>query len=106
MSASTALKWHDKYSELYPDADNLEVLIAQRARLYPEVLSVYDGQLMVSFEGDDEYTKAIIRRTVTIDSGGEREQTPDHPLPVLCSDSLSPESPDSCLVENQTLYEI
>jgi hypothetical protein len=97
VSASAALKWHDKYSELYPDADNLEVLIAQRARLYPEFLSVYDGQLTVSFEGDDEYPKAIIWQTVTIDSGGEREQTPDHPvdpLPVLCSDSLSPE-PDA-----------
>ncbi|KAJ7368489.1 hypothetical protein DFH08DRAFT_831539 [Mycena albidolilacea] len=94
VSASAALKWHDKYSELYPDADNLEVLIAQRARLYPEVSSVYDGQLTVSFEGDDEYPKAII---LTIDSGGEREQTPDHPLdplPVLYPDSLSPE-PDA-----------
>ncbi|KAF8215482.1 hypothetical protein K438DRAFT_1749514 [Mycena galopus ATCC 62051] len=90
VSASAALEWHDKYSELYPDADNLEVLIAQRARLYPEAPSVYDGQLTVSFEGNDEYPKAIIRRTVTVDSGTEREQTPDHPLdhlPVFRSDS-------------------
>jgi hypothetical protein len=54
--------------------------MAQRARLYPDVPSVYDGQLTVSFEGDDEYPKAIIRRIATVDSGGEREQTPDQPL--------------------------
>ncbi|KAJ7355611.1 hypothetical protein DFH08DRAFT_852995 [Mycena albidolilacea] len=80
VSASAALEWHDKYSELYPDADNLEVLMAQRARLYPDVPSVYEGQLTVSFEGDDEYPKAIIQRIATVDSGGEQEQTPDQPL--------------------------
>ncbi|KAJ7880357.1 hypothetical protein B0H14DRAFT_3434603 [Mycena olivaceomarginata] len=49
------------------------------------------------FEGDDEYPRAIIRRIPTVDSGGEREQTPDQPLdhlPVFRSDSLSPE-PDA-----------
>ncbi|KAF8166591.1 hypothetical protein K438DRAFT_1857002 [Mycena galopus ATCC 62051] len=81
VSVSAALEWHDKYSGLHPDADNSAVLIAQRARLYPEALSVYDGQLTVSFEGHDEYSEVIIQLVTDVDSGGDRGQTPDSESP-------------------------
>ncbi|KAF7364829.1 hypothetical protein MVEN_00353000 [Mycena venus] len=77
VSASEALEWYAKYSELYPDADNMDVLIAQRARLYPTVPSVCEGHLTVTFNGNDEYSRAIIRRTAPVDSAEEQELTPD-----------------------------
>ncbi|KAJ7439234.1 hypothetical protein FB451DRAFT_1570061 [Mycena latifolia] len=47
--ASAALEWHVKYSELYPDESNACVLIAQRARLYPEMPPLYHN-IEVSIE--------------------------------------------------------
>jgi len=97
VAASDAIAWHVKYSKLHPDADNMDVLIAQRARLYPTLPSVYGRHLEISFEDEvDEYSKAIILRTAT-DSDEEQELTPDRLLSI-CSDSESPE-PDASPLE-------
>ncbi|KAJ6486236.1 hypothetical protein C8R47DRAFT_1072638 [Mycena vitilis] len=71
VSAAKALEWHT-YSRLYPDQDNTDVTIAQRTRLYPDAPPLYP-YLTVSFDGEGEYAKAIIRR---IDSD-EAEPTLD-----------------------------
>ncbi|KAJ7913555.1 hypothetical protein B0H13DRAFT_491393 [Mycena leptocephala] len=89
---SKALEWHDKYSELHPDVDNMDVAIAQRARLYSDHPPVYPD-LDVSFESDEEYAKAIIWRTLpdteeeetelATDDGPDSSADPGSPRPIL-----------------------
>ncbi|KAJ6584103.1 hypothetical protein DFH09DRAFT_266631 [Mycena vulgaris] len=57
-SASAALEWHTKYSQLYPDLSNPKVMIAQRARMYPTMAPVY--HVDISFESEDPYAKATL----------------------------------------------
>ncbi|KAJ6585405.1 hypothetical protein B0H19DRAFT_1059636 [Mycena capillaripes] len=84
ISASEALEWYAQYSARYPDQDNMDVTIAQRARLYPEAPPVYP-QLHVSFEGDGEYPKELIFRNT--DSDEETELT----VASIRSDTMSPD---------------
>ncbi|KAF7337840.1 hypothetical protein MVEN_02006900 [Mycena venus] len=93
VSASQALEWHTKYSALYPDVDNMDALIAQRAKLYPEAPSVYEEHLTVSFDGDDEYSKAVIWRIAPVVSDEEQALAPGN-LPASHSNAWIPD-PDS-----------
>ncbi|KAJ7701425.1 hypothetical protein B0H17DRAFT_1128222 [Mycena rosella] len=61
-AASEALAWHAEYSKRYPELTNSDVMIAQRARLYPDMPPLYDA-VLVSFESDDLYARAIITRS-------------------------------------------
>ncbi|KAJ6581463.1 hypothetical protein B0H19DRAFT_1115313 [Mycena capillaripes] len=79
VSAAEALEWHAKYSERNPDQPNIVVLIAQRAKLFAHVPSVYP-QLDVLFEGEGEYPKAVLRNAT--DSDEETELAPDHVAPT------------------------
>ncbi|KAJ6585404.1 hypothetical protein B0H19DRAFT_1109552 [Mycena capillaripes] len=93
ISGSEAREWHVKYSELHPDQDNMDVMIAQRARLYPDIAPVYP-QLRVSFEGEGEYPKAIISRNRADSDEEETTPTADRATGFR-SDSMSPEpAPD------------
>ncbi|KAJ6484348.1 hypothetical protein C8R47DRAFT_1321448 [Mycena vitilis] len=105
VSASRALEWHSTYSGLHPDQDNVDVTIAQRKRLYSDLPPVYPDHLEVSFDGEDEYAKVVIRRIdmldtldfnaaelshEPVDSDEETEQPPER-LDTFRSDSSSPE---------------
>ncbi|KAJ6504684.1 hypothetical protein C8R47DRAFT_1192579 [Mycena vitilis] len=68
VPAAKALEWYSTYVRRYPEQDRLAVRIAQRERLYPGVPSVYPNDVTVSFEGDDEYSRARVMRTFKIDS--------------------------------------
>ncbi|KAJ7640841.1 hypothetical protein DFH06DRAFT_1477758 [Mycena polygramma] len=103
VSAAEAVEWHTKYSRLYPEEHNVLVAIAQRERLYPNMPRVYPGDVIISFEGDDDYSKAIIHRTFKVDEDEDEELAPDHidsadetettsdRVPTFRSDSSSPE---------------
>ncbi|KAJ7741365.1 hypothetical protein B0H16DRAFT_1694062 [Mycena metata] len=52
-SASVALQWHDEYSKRYPTMSNLDVLMAQRAKLYTNMPPVYSQEAPVSFANDE-----------------------------------------------------
>ncbi|KAJ7920777.1 hypothetical protein B0H13DRAFT_2656278 [Mycena leptocephala] len=56
-----ALQWHDKYSKHFPDLPRANVLIAQRAKLYSHMPPLYP-ELIVSFDGSEEYSKVAIAR--------------------------------------------
>ncbi|KAJ7301179.1 hypothetical protein DFH08DRAFT_979040 [Mycena albidolilacea] len=81
--------WND-YTRL-GGVGKLDVLIAQRARLYPDFPPVYD-QVAVSFDADDMYGAATITR-LHMDPDEEEEEVvaEDDTAPGFRSDSLSPE---------------
>ncbi|KAK7062214.1 hypothetical protein R3P38DRAFT_691222 [Favolaschia claudopus] len=65
VSPSTAMQWHKTYSELHPDMHNGNVLMAQRAKLFPKALGLYDDELEMWFEDDGEYAKIhIVQRAL------------------------------------------
>ncbi|KAJ6504649.1 hypothetical protein C8R47DRAFT_1066846 [Mycena vitilis] len=89
VSASKALEWHTTYSSLHPDQDNLTVTIAQRTRLYPNVLPLHPDQLTVSFDGEDEFSRRS-QRMSPLDQAKKRNSRQNR-LSAFRSDSSSPE---------------
>ncbi|KAJ7741363.1 hypothetical protein B0H16DRAFT_1890542 [Mycena metata] len=96
-SASTALQWYDEYSKRYPTMSNLDVLMAQRAKLYPNMPPVYSQEAPVSFTSNELYAEAIFPKTPdedsfpeTPDDSDDEEQTVEDANAVVAH-SLAPE---------------
>ncbi|KAJ7160109.1 hypothetical protein C8R46DRAFT_1353890 [Mycena filopes] len=91
ISPSLTVEWHTKYSERHPDAPNLEVLLAQRAKFFPDRPSIYPNQMRITFDENDEYAAATF---TMLDSDEETEPTSGESDTVVGfrSDSLIPES--------------
>ncbi|KAJ6485864.1 hypothetical protein C8R45DRAFT_930923 [Mycena sanguinolenta] len=77
VPVSKALEWHAKYSDLHPDADNLDVIQAQRAKLYPNIPPLFPVGLAAAFESEDE-SSAIILQTSPL--GSEMRPSGDSPI--------------------------
>ncbi|KAJ7160095.1 hypothetical protein C8R46DRAFT_1194548 [Mycena filopes] len=92
FSASDVLDWHTKYSELHPDAPNLEVLLVQRAKFFPSMPQIYRNQMRITFDEDDEYA-ATITMLDSDEEIREEEQTSGESDTVvkLRSDCSTPE---------------
>ncbi|KAJ7672775.1 hypothetical protein B0H17DRAFT_1083948 [Mycena rosella] len=77
IPTAKALEWHAQYSRLYPDAQNVHVLVAQRAKLYHSMPPVYPD-LYTSFESDELYARATIGPLNTnSDQGTQAEEGVD-----------------------------
>ncbi|KAJ7143571.1 hypothetical protein C8R43DRAFT_1199100 [Mycena crocata] len=61
-----AIQWHNGYSKRHPDWPNGDVLIAQRAKLFDGMPPLYPG-FYVTFEGDEEFSTAILAREIVSD---------------------------------------
>ncbi|KAJ7078560.1 hypothetical protein B0H15DRAFT_533538 [Mycena belliarum] len=73
--ALEAVQWHDRYTSEHPDLRNFKVMMAQRAKLYPEFLPVHPTFLM---EFADEGLHARVEVDDTIpDSESDDESESD-----------------------------
>ncbi|KAJ7160097.1 hypothetical protein C8R46DRAFT_1353879 [Mycena filopes] len=97
IPSSELLNWHTKYSERHPDTPNLEVLLAQRAKFFPDMPRIYPNHLRITFDEGDEYAAAIF----TVDSDGEAEPTSGESDTVVSfrADSLTPEPVDDVVTK-------
>ncbi|KAK7013137.1 hypothetical protein R3P38DRAFT_3009277, partial [Favolaschia claudopus] len=92
-----AIKWHQDYSARYPKMRNGTVLMAQRARLFPRALPLYEGEIETWFESDDEFARIFARNiwdeeqdsdlalespgSEVSESGSEKSPEPESPEP-------------------------
>ncbi|KAK7062213.1 hypothetical protein R3P38DRAFT_2834098, partial [Favolaschia claudopus] len=104
VSPADAIKWHQDYSARFPKMRNGTVLMAQRAKLFPRALPLYEGEIETWFESDDEYARIFARKIWHEDQ--DSDLAPESPGSEVSGSgsekSPEPESPDPSAVQTVT----
>ncbi|KAJ7160093.1 hypothetical protein C8R46DRAFT_1223592 [Mycena filopes] len=89
----SSLEWHDEYTRCYPKTNPVDLLLAQRVKLFPDARLLYPGLVEVSSAGDELYSEAIFTQY-----GDGADETTDEDDAVLDDECCASPEPVEAIV--------